>query len=71
VINAFILHPLNVPDSDSLFQLERGKDKAGNFSYPDYLDLRDRNRNFDGLAAYDIALAGLDTGKNLSRVRLL
>lgn len=68
VINAFILHPLNVPDSDSLYQLERGKDKAGNFSYPDYLDLHDRNRSFDALAAYDIAEAGLDTGKNPSRV---
>jgi len=68
VINAFILHPLNVPDAESLYQLERGKDKAGNYSYPDYLDLRDRNRSFDGLAAYDIAGAGLDTGKNPSRV---
>ena len=68
VINAFILHPLKVPDSESLYQLERGKDKAGNFSYPDYVDLRDRNRSFDGLAAYDIAGAGLDTGKNPSRV---
>jgi predicted permease len=68
VINAFILHPLNVPNAESLYQLERGKDKAGNHSYPDYLDLRDRNRTFDGLAAYDIAEAGLDTGKNPSRV---
>ena len=31
-------------------------------SYPDYLDLRDRNRSFDGLAAYNIAAVGLDTG---------
>jgi hypothetical protein len=36
-------------------------------SYPDYLDLRDRNRGFDGLAAYTIGQAGLDTGKNQSR----
>ena len=35
-------------------------------SYPDYLDLRDRNRSFDGLAAYTIAQAGLDTGENPS-----
>jgi predicted permease len=29
--------------------------------------LRDRNRSFDGLAAFNISLAGLDTGKNPSR----
>jgi predicted permease len=62
VVNAFILRPLNVPDAETLYQLERGKDKAGAQSYPDYRDLRDRNRSFDDLAAYDITLAGLDTG---------
>ncbi|PYY24149.1 MAG: ABC transporter substrate-binding protein [Acidobacteria bacterium] len=64
VINAFILHPLNVPKAESLYQLERGKDKAGNFSYPDYLDLRDRNRSFDGLIAWNVTAVGLDTGKD-------
>ncbi len=68
VINAFLLHPLHVPQADSLYQLERGKDKAGNFSYPDYLDLRDRNHSFDGIAGYDVGAAGLDTGKEPSRV---
>jgi predicted permease len=66
-INTFLLHPLNVPESESLYGLERGKDKAGNQSYPDYIDLRDRNRTFDGLAAYDITQVGLDTGTNPSR----
>jgi hypothetical protein len=32
----------------------------------DYLDLRDRDRSFDGLIAYNIAQTGLDTGKNPS-----
>jgi hypothetical protein len=36
-------------------------------SYPDYLDLRDRNRSFESLVAYNITLAGLDTGENTSR----
>ncbi|HWC18480.1 MAG TPA: ABC transporter permease [Terriglobales bacterium] len=63
VINAFILHPLNVPKAETLYQLERGKDKAGNFSFPDYLDLRDRNRSFDGLIAWNVTAVGLDTGK--------
>ena len=40
----------------------------GSHSYPDYLDLRDRNRSFEDLAAYDISQAGLDTGKDPSHV---
>jgi predicted permease len=62
VLNALILHPLDVPQSESLYQVMRGKDKAGNQSFPDYRDLRDRNRSFDQLVAYDAAIAGFDTG---------
>jgi predicted permease len=62
VLNAFLLRPLSAPDASTLYQIERGKNKAGAQSYPDYLDLRDRNRTFDDLAAYDITLAGLDAG---------
>jgi predicted permease len=67
VLNALILRPLNVPQEESLYAIEHASDKTGNLSYPDYLDLRDRNRSFDGLAAYNIAAAGLDTGTNPSR----
>jgi hypothetical protein len=63
VMNALILHPLNVPQTESLYQLFRGKDKAGEQSFPDYLDLRDRNRSFDELAAFSGAVVGLDTGR--------
>jgi predicted permease len=66
VMNALILHPLNLPQEDRLYQLFRGKDKAGNQSFPDYLDLRDRNRTFDELVAYGGAVAGIDTGGNPS-----
>jgi predicted permease len=64
VLNAFIVRPLDVPDASTLYQIERGKDKEGAQSYPDYRDLRDRNHSFEDLAAYDITLAGLDTGDN-------
>jgi len=71
VLNAFILSPLSVPGAPTLYQIERGKDKAGAQSYPDYRDLRDRNRTFDDLAAYDITLGGLDSGDgNPTRVWL-
>jgi predicted permease len=66
VLNALILRPLNVPQAESLWGIERGSDKAVNQSYPDYRDLRDRNRSFDDLAAYNVAPAGLDTGNNPS-----
>jgi predicted permease len=70
LLNALILRPLNVPDAQSLYGIERGKDHAPPQSYPDYLDLRDRSRSFDGLAAYSVAPAGLDTGENPTRVWL-
>jgi predicted permease len=70
VMNGLILRALNVPRAESLYGIERatGKDTDSSESYPDYLDLRDRNRSFDGLIAYNIDQAGLDTGKNPSRV---
>jgi predicted permease len=67
-MDALVLRSLNVPQPQSLYIIERGTDKDSSESYPDYLDLRDRNRSFDGLIAYNIDQAGLDTGKNLSRV---
>jgi len=66
VMNGLILRPLNVPQSDSLYALQRGGDTYIVQSYPDYVDLRDRTHSFDSLAAYTIAQAGLDTGGNPS-----
>ena len=68
VLNALILRPLNVPDAQSLYTVERGGYKDQATSYPDYLDLRDRNRTFDGLTAYILTQVALDTGKNPSEV---
>ena len=69
VMNALILRPLNLPQAQKLFMIERGQrsgdqDSSPMQSYPDYRDLRDRNRSFDGLIAYAIDTAGLDTGGN-------
>jgi predicted permease len=68
VLNAFFLRPLNVPEGQSLYAIQRGNDNYIIQSYPDYLDLRDRNRSFDALAAYSILQGGLDTGKDPSHV---
>src|SRR5499427_7545338 len=63
VLNALILRPLNVPQAESLFIIQHGSD-----SYPDYLDLRQRNRSFDDVAVFAIRQSGLDTGKDPSNV---
>src|SRR5215469_8638177 len=66
VLNAIVLHPLNVPRSDSLFMVQRvfpDHEPSPSQSYPDYLDLRDRNHSFESLTTYAITgAAGLDTG---------
>ena len=66
VLNGLILRPLSVPDAQSLYTLERASDKETNQSYPDYLDLRDRNHSFDGLAAYSVNQVALNTGEGPS-----
>jgi predicted permease len=70
VLNALILRPLNVPDAESLYGIQHGDEASSYQSYLDYLDLRDRNHSFDGLAAFSGAQAGLDTGESPSRVWL-
>lgn len=67
VLNGLILRPLNVPQAENLYGTEYGTD-SGWQSYPNYVDLRDRNSSFDDLAAFNIVFAGLDTGKNPSVV---
>ncbi len=66
VLNGLVLRPLHVPDAKSLATIEWGSDKVPILSYPDYLDLRERNRSFDGLAAYQITRAGLNTGRSVA-----
>ena len=70
LLNGLVLRPLNVPDGQNLYQVEVGKGHSPGMSYPDYVDLRDRNRTFDGLIAYEISTAGLDTDGNPSPVWL-
>jgi predicted permease len=67
VMNAFLIRRLNVPQAESLYELQHGDEASGFQSYPNYLDLRDRNRSFDGLAAWTTAPVGLDTGRDPMR----
>jgi len=53
VLNALILRPLNVPDAQNVYTIQRAfsRMQTPSQSYPDYLDLRDRNRTFDSMVA--------------------
>ena len=66
VMNGLMLRPLNVPQAENLYTVERAIDGDSSQSYPNYLDLRDRNRSFSALAVYSFQHLGLETGKNLS-----
>ncbi len=70
VLNGLILRPVHVSDARSLYALQRGEVTYIAQSYPDYLDLRDRTRSFDQLAAYTMGQAALNTGDSASRVTM-
>ena len=58
LVNGLILRPVDLPDARNLVMIQRGSDPQQ--SYPDYLDMRDRNRTFDGMVLTGIAPVGLD-----------
>lgn len=67
VLNGLILRPLNVPQAGSLYGIEHGTEHNMWESYPDYLDLRDRNRSFDGLAGFSIEQVAFDAGESATQ----
>ncbi|MGD0735440.1 MAG: ABC transporter permease [Terracidiphilus sp.] len=65
VLNALVLRPVNVPNAQSLYMVQRFQYPSQ--SYPDYLDLRDRNQTFESLVITNIiGSVGVDTGGNPS-----
>jgi len=65
VLNALVLRPLPVPHAASLHEAERQGEVA--ISYPNYLDMRDRNRSFESLAAYGMFGSVLDKGNDAAQ----
>jgi predicted permease len=63
IMDGLVLRLLNVPQAESLYGTEYGAD-PGFQSYPNYLDLRDRNHSFEDLAAFKMVFTGLNTGSN-------
>lgn len=66
LLNGIILHPLDVPQPDTLYGIQHSDEHSMRESYPDYRDLRDRNRSFDAIAGYDIEQVGVEIGGNSS-----
>ena len=75
VANALFFQPLPVPDPDELVVVAQLDEHTADFphglSYPEYLDYRERNDVFDGLAARSLAqpLLSID-GRGAERVRV-
>jgi len=65
IMDSLLLRPLNVPQWESLWGTMYGGNVAWQ-SYPNYIDLRDRNHSFADLAAFNMVFVGLDTGKDPS-----
>ncbi|MFP5262471.1 MAG: ABC transporter permease [Blastocatellia bacterium] len=70
-VNAILLRPLPVSAPDELMFVFSGKADSpyGVSSYPDYVDYRDRNEVFSGLAAYSgagVSMAAGDEAEALS-----
>ena len=67
VVNALIFRPLPVERPDQLVFLEN-KVYGPSQSFPNYKDLRDRNRTFAGLVAYRVSPMELETGTGANRI---
>ncbi|HUB30033.1 MAG TPA: ABC transporter permease [Terracidiphilus sp.] len=69
VLNAVVLRPVNLPDAANLFLVQRAFERGNtpSQSYPDYVDLRDKNHTFSSILAFDIVgPVGVDAGGNPS-----
>lgn len=68
IADGLILRPLNVPDAGGIVVVgtttPAGDTRYGGLSYPDYVDLRDHVRSFDGVAATRLTLASLTRSRD-------
>jgi predicted permease len=65
IMDGLILRPLNLPQLETLFGTHYS-DGSGFQSYANYLDLRDHNHSFEGVAAFNMVFVGLDKGNDPS-----
>ena len=70
VVNALVLRPIDLPQGQDLYMVEYGKQHFMQ-SYPDYVDLRDRSRGFEGVVAFPLRAVGLDSAQGSSQEALV
>jgi predicted permease len=63
ITDGLLLRPLQVPQSETLYGTHYGEGSTFQ-SYPNYIDLRERNRSFEDLACYNFAFVGFDEGND-------
>src|SRR5271156_4693518 len=61
VLNALVLHPLPVPEAGRVYTVQSSTAVA--VSYPNYRDIRDRNRTFSDVADTRFIRVGLEVEK--------
>ncbi len=61
--DALLWRGLPAADHDRLFTVIRGDGSRAPLSYPEYLDYRDRNHVFSGIAAIDLAMLAFGNGE--------
>jgi macrolide transport system ATP-binding/permease protein len=67
--DALILRPLPVRDSGAVVTISADApdgESGERFSYPDYRDLRDKSRSFDGVLAYEVSTLGFARSRRTS-----
>jgi predicted permease len=63
MLNAVVLKPVKLPHAENLYTVQRYTYPSQ--SYPDYVDLRDRNRTFESMVAFMImGPVSIDSGQN-------
>ncbi|MBA3714201.1 MAG: ABC transporter permease [Pyrinomonadaceae bacterium] len=70
VLDAVLLRPLPISEPERLVTVftKREAELNSSFSYPDYVDYRDRNEVFSGMIAWDGVSLNLNTGGTTERV---
>ena len=71
LVNALLLRPVVGENPGQLLGCYSKDAKIGSFrpfSYPNYIDLRERNSSFAQLAAHDVSMVGLAEGERTRRV---
>lgn len=67
-VNGFILRPIAAPKGDELMSVFRGSSEKlevwDQFSYADYLDMRQQNTSFSGLIAWQMTGAGISSSNS-------